>query len=144
MSNAYTEPNREWRETMIELARGLTQADVTIHAGGTGWTVGGLLGHLAFWDRRALVLLERWKKDGISESPMDVDIVNDTMKPFLNALPLREVVRLCEESAAAIDAAIDSLDQTLLAKVETEGKPVKLNRGTHRQHHIEQIRKALE
>lgn len=144
MRNAYTEPNREWRETLTDLARGLSQADVARPAGGPGWTVGGLLGHLAFWDRRALVLLERWKKDGISESPMDVDVVNDTMKPFLNALTHREVVRLCVDSAAAIDAAIDGLDPALLAKVEAEGKPVKLNRGVHRQHHIEQIRKALQ
>jgi len=144
MSNVYTEPNREWREILTELARGLSQADIVRPAGGAGWTVGGLFGHLAFWDRKAFVLLERWKKDGISESPMDVDVVNDTMKPFLNALSVREVVRLCEESAAAIDAAIDGLDPAFLAKVETEGKPVKLNRGTHRRHHIEQIRKALE
>ncbi len=73
MSNVYTEPNREWGETLTELARGLSQADVTRPAGGPGWTVGGLL-----------------------------------------------------------------------AKVEAEGEPVKLNRGVHRQHHIEQIRKALQ
>ena len=29
-----------------------------------GWTVAAVLGHLAFWDQRAFILLEQWEKTG--------------------------------------------------------------------------------
>jgi hypothetical protein len=98
---------------------------------------------MAFYDIRAVALLARWKKDGISPSPNDVDIVNDATRPLFNAVPPGEMKRIVIEAAAAIDAAIDGLDPAFLAKIETEGKPVRLNRAAHREHHLEQIEKAL-
>ena len=29
-----------------------------------GWTVAGVLLHMAFWDQRIVVLLDKWQKDG--------------------------------------------------------------------------------
>jgi hypothetical protein len=143
MSNAYSAENAAWREKLISLAGRLSDKDCGRPAGGPGWTVGGLLGHLAFYDIRAAVLLARWKKDGISPSPNDVDIVNDATRPLLNAVPPAEMKRIAVEAAAAIDAAIDALDPAFLAKIESDGKPVRLNRAAHREHHMEQIQKAL-
>jgi predicted nuclease of predicted toxin-antitoxin system len=47
-----------------------------------------------------------------------------------------------KKAAIAIDAAIDTLDSDFLARIETEGKPFRLNRASHREHHLEQIEKA--
>jgi hypothetical protein len=143
MSNAYTEQNRVWRDALARIAEKLSDADAARPAGGHGWTVAGLLGHIAFWDQRALVLLKKWKAQGISPTSVDVDVVNDAMKPIVCALPAGVISRLVLECARAIDAEIDSLDPAFLARVEAEGKPVRLNRADHRQHHIEQIGKAL-
>ena len=143
MSNAYSAQNAAWREKLIAVTTRLGDKELGRPAGGPGWTVAGLLGHLAFYDLRASVLLARWKTDGISPSPNDVDVVNDATKPLFNAVAPAEMKRLVVEAAAAIDAAIDALDPAFLAKVEAEGKPVRLNRAAHREHHLEQIQKAL-
>jgi hypothetical protein len=143
MSNAYSAQNAVWREKLVARVGRLSDKDCSRSAGGPGWTVGGLLGHMAFYDIRATVLLARWKKDGISPSPNDVDIVNDATRPLFNAVPPAEMKRIVIEAATAIDAAIDGLDPAFLAKIETEGKPVRLNRTAHREHHLEQIEKAL-
>jgi uncharacterized damage-inducible protein DinB len=143
MGNGYSEQNAAWREKLVALARRLSEKDMGRPAGGAGWTVTGLLGHMAFYDQRALTLLEKWKRDGISPSALDVDIVNDALRPFLNAVAPREMKRLAVEAAEAIDAAIDSLEPGLLSRIETEGKPVRLNRAVHREHHVAQIENAL-
>jgi hypothetical protein len=48
------------------------------------------------------------------------------------------------ETAAAIDEEINTLSPEMLANVEREGKPVRLNRGLHRIHHLAQVEKAIE
>lgn len=143
MSNGYSEQNAVWRGKLVALTRRLSEKDMGRLAGGPGWTVTGLLGHLAFYDQRALALLTKWKRDGISPSPHDMDIVNDATRPILNAVAPREMKRLVVEAAEAIDAAIDALEPEFLSRIETDGKPVKLSRAAHREHHLAQIEKAL-
>jgi hypothetical protein len=43
----------------------------------------------------------------------------------------------------AIDAVIAALDPAFLSRIETEGKPLRLNRAGHREHHLQQVEKAL-
>ena len=143
MSNMYSAQNAAWREKLTAVVKRLSVKDMARPAGGTGWTVGGLLGHLAFYDLRAVVILERWKKDGIAPSPLDVDVVNDSTRSLFNSVAAAEMKRLVIDAAAAIDAAIDALDPAYLSRIESDGKPVRLNRAAHREHHLGQIEKAL-
>ena len=144
MSNAYSVRNAEWRRQLVAFIGRLSSQDLEKPAGGPPrWTVGGLLGHMAFYDLRAAAILARWKKDGISPSPIDVDIVNDAACPLFNAVAPDAVKRLVIEAAEAIDAVIDALDPAFLSRIETEGKPFRLNRAGHREHHLQQIEKAL-
>ena len=143
MSNVYTAKNAEWRGKLLALTDRVADADMARAVGGNGWTIGGLLGHLAFWDQRALVLLQKWIKEGITSSAIDIDVVNESMRQFLSAVPPAEVRRLVKETAMAIDAAIAGLEPGFLARVEADGKPVRLDRGAHREHHMAQIQKAL-
>ena len=142
MSNKYSQSNREGLERLRSVVRRLTDEQMARSAGGLDWTVGGLLGHMAFYDRRAVAILKKWKAQGISTSAMDVDVANDAMKPLLNALPPRKAAEIALDAAQAIDAEIDSLDPEMLTKVEANGTP-QLDRGSHRVHHVEQIEKAL-
>ncbi len=143
MSNAYSAQNAAWREKLISLTKRLSDKDLGRKAGGSGWTVGGLLGHMAFYDLRSVAILRHWKKAGIAPSPLDIDIVNDAARPLFNAVAPAEMKRLVIDAAAAVDAEIDALDPDFLSRVETEGKPFRLNRAAHREHHLEQIEKAL-
>jgi uncharacterized damage-inducible protein DinB len=143
MSNAYSAQNAAWREKLVAVTNRLSEKDMARTAGGPGWTVGGLLCHMAFYDLRAVAILERWKNAGISPSPLDIDIVNDAARPLFNAVAPRETKRLVVEAAEAIDMAIDALNPEYLSRIESEGKPVRLNRAAHREHHLEQIERAL-
>jgi len=143
MSNSYAQPNTDGREHLRKVVARLAPADYSRAAGGPGWTVGGLLAHLAFYDNRAVVLLSKWKREEVASSPNDVNVMNESMRPMLNLIPAEAVARLATETAAAIDREIDSLAPDLLARVEKDGTAVKLNRGLHRAHHLAQIEKAL-
>jgi hypothetical protein len=108
-----------------------------------GWTVSAVLTHLAFWDNRALLLIEKWQKDGIGPSPMDTDLVNEATRIFLLAIPPRKAAEIALMSATAIDRAIEQLSPEMSTAIETIGKTVHLNRAEHRRLHLGEIEKAL-
>ena len=46
-----------------------------------GWTVAAVLGHMAFWDQRAITLIAKWQKEGVGPSAVDTDVVNEATRP---------------------------------------------------------------
>jgi hypothetical protein len=105
-----------------------------------GWTVAALLAHLAFWDARALFLLDKWGR-GVAPStaddePADVDWINEAAQLAL---------RLAEEA----DRRVAALSDALLARLRASGGPVDLRRAFnvarahHRQEHLDEIEHAL-
>src|SRR5919204_1344095 len=82
-----------------------------------GWTVAGILAHLAFWDTRAALLIERWRRGGIGPSEIDVDVVNDALKPQWLALAPRVAAEGAVHAARAADAALDACDEPLLEAI---------------------------
>lgn len=142
MSNPYTQENAVERERLAALVNHLTDEELSrpVEA---GWTVAGFLAHLAFWDRRALTLLRKWKQEGIGPSPIDTDVVNEAMREHCTAIPPRVAAQMAVACAAAIDREIEQLDAEMLAAVETDGTTVHLNRAAHRKLHLEQIERAL-
>lgn len=141
-SNPYVEHNAVEREHLTALGNRLTE-DELIHPLEAGWTVSGVLAHLAFWDQRALTLLNQWEKDGIGPSPIDTDVVNEAKRPLCNAISPRAAVQLAIDCATAIDVKIAQLDPAMLSNVETNGQTVRLDRASHRRMHLEQIEQAL-
>jgi hypothetical protein len=110
-----------------------------------GWTVAGVLAHLAFWDQRAIVLIEmlaRGAKPPV-ESAEDVDWINDAAKPAQLALPPRRAAALAVEAARAADQAVAALSEELLARNAAAGSPIHLLRARHRRDHLDEIEKAL-
>lgn len=108
------------------------------------WTVGSTLAHVALFDHRALLILERWEREGVAPSPNDVDIINAAVLPFLLVVPPADVASKVTEFADALDAKLAGLPDTVLDQFETTGgKPFNLSRAKHRNEHIEQITRAL-
>ena len=112
-----------------------------------GWTVAAVLGHLAFWDQRILVLLDRWEQSPSSVPPAineaDVDWVNDATKALLLAMPPRRAAELAVAVADAVDARVAALPEDLLARNEASGRPLLMTRATHRQEHLTEIEHVL-
>jgi hypothetical protein len=143
MATRYASANEIERKRLVALVSRITDEELSRPVGDSRWTVAGLLAHLAFGDQRALLLLQKWQQQGIGPSALDIDIINDTVRLFLVALPVRTAARMCLEAADAVDAQIESLSPEMLAKVETNGTTVRLDRAIHRQHHLAQIERAL-
>jgi len=138
----YNQENTIERQHLLSLVNQLSDEQLS-HPMEGGWTVSSILGHLAFWDYRALVLIEKWQKDGIGPSPMDTDIVNEVTRKFLMAISPRKAAQIAIESAAAIDHAIEQLSPEMTTAIDTIGKTVHLNRADHRRVHLGEIVKCL-
>jgi DinB superfamily len=109
---------------------------------GNGWTAAAEIAHLAFWDRRALILLDKWARDGISPSGMDVDVINDALLPQWLLLPPREAVTDALAAGEAINAKIAALSDDLAAGLK-EGQVIRLDRSRHRTDHLDALERTF-
>jgi hypothetical protein len=109
--------------------------------------VASVLAHVAFWDQRILVLLDRWEQSpstvprAINEA--DVDWVNDATKALLLAMPPRRAAELTVAIAEAVDARVATLPDDLLARNEAAGSPLSMTRAVHRGEHLDEIEHVL-
>lgn len=112
-----------------------------------GWTVAGVLAHLAFWDQRIVTLVDRWGADGKGTPPDSpgsydeeaVDWINDAAKPMALALPPRVAAQVAVDAAAAADARVAALSDELLAENDRKGLYINPLRADHRQEHLDEI-----
>ena len=142
----YIARNDAERARLRALVARLSDADLARPMPG-GWTVAAVLAHLAFWDQRIMVLLERWEQSPsavprlINEA--DVDWVNDAAKPHFLAMPPRRAAELAVAIAEAVDAKVAALPDDLLARNEAAGKPLLMTRAEHRREHLGEIEHVL-
>lgn len=108
-----------------------------------GWTVSAVLCHLAFWDKRALTLLDIWEKNGIDYSAIDTDVINEVTRSLCVAVPPRSAVDVFLRTAEAINNRISNLESGWISEIEEKGKNVNLNRAKHRLMHMEEIKSVL-
>jgi hypothetical protein len=120
----------------------LSDSDLTAQMP-AGWTVSAVLCHLAFWDKRALVLLDKWEKEGIEISVMDTDVVNEVVRLLCLAVPARSAVQIFLRTAEEVDHKIAGLDSARAIEILEKGKNVHLQRADHRWKHLEEIRAVL-
>ncbi len=120
----------------------MTDDDLRLEIG-DNWTAATMLAHLAFWDYRALVLLNRWKKIGIGPSPIDIDGVNDAVFPPCLAIAPRVAANLAVSAAEAIDHALECASPEMIAEIEAMEGKFRLNRWEHRREHLGQIERFL-
>jgi hypothetical protein len=139
---SYIEDNKIEREHLIRLTTQLTESQL-LRPMPAGWTVAAVLAHLALWDQRGLVLLEKWAKEGIGPSPIDTDVVNEVTRILCLAIPPRVAVQLTIDCAVKMDAAVERLSPQFAADVMEKGKTVHLNRADHRRTHLSEIEKVL-
>ena len=101
MDRDYVARNDRERDRLKQLVARLSDEDMGRRLDG-GWTIGDALGHLAFYDRRAQVLLERFARDGVFASPYDFETINQALLYLTRRLPPRMIA---EEVIAAAEAA---------------------------------------
>jgi uncharacterized damage-inducible protein DinB len=141
---SYVAENNSQRQRLRTLVEKLTDEQLR-QPMAAGWTIAGVLAHLAFWDQRILVLLEHWEqgKAPRAHDAEDVDWINDAAKALCLALPPRVAAQLALSTADAVDRKVEALADTRLAANEAAGHPVNLLRAQHRREHLDEIEDAL-
>jgi len=147
VDRSYVAENDTARARLRDLIGRLSDAELS-RPMPAGWTVAAVLAHVAFWDQRALVLLERWEQEGPEAAPAvardtDTDWINDASKPLLLAVPPRRAADLAVAIAEAVDRKAEALADALVARNAAAGSPVNLVRAQHRREHLAEIERAL-
>jgi len=110
------------------------------------WSAAGVLGHIAFWDGRALYLagklLRREPFTASENEPEDVDWINDSSRPLIHAIAQRALAELAVSIAEQTDELMASLPDDLLAGLD-ETSPLNPVRANHRSEHLDEIEASL-
>ena len=137
----YVDQNREQLERLRRLVERLSDDDL-MSVLPDGWTVSDALSHLAFYDRRAQILLERFAREGVFASPYDYETINAALPHLTRRIPPREVAAEALAAAEAADRAAAATPQALVGEIRRLNQ-VKLERAEHRRNHLDDIEAAL-
>jgi len=141
----YVAPNTQEREHLRVLVARLTDEELRRPVTDR-WTVADMLGHLAFWDARALSLAEKLEA-GVpfvpaDHEPEDVDPINAAARALVGALEPRQVAELAVRLADETDRRVAALDPQRLWP-EDPACPLNPLRASHRAEHLDHIEAAL-
>ncbi|HET7685608.1 MAG TPA: DinB family protein [Candidatus Limnocylindria bacterium] len=109
------------------------------------WTVAGVLGHIAYWDIRVLVLaekIERGEPWAAGDAEPEGDWLNDTTRPLIHAIPPRDAAQLALRTAEKTDALVARLPLDRMWPGDPDS-PINAARSEHRGEHLDEIESAL-
>jgi hypothetical protein len=116
-----------------------------------GWTIAVMLAHLAYWDLWSVLLMRKWKTSGkVKPIPVDWDtfndelMPNDTILPFLLAIPPRTAANMAVGWAEALNHELDETTPEMIAEIERLGDETRLYRSIHRKMHLDEIEALLK
>ncbi len=135
--------NAQGNEALKKLVGNLATDDLNTPME-AGWTVSAVLAHLAFWDQRAITLIQKWELEGVGDSPIDTDVINEVTRHLCLAVPPEKAAHMAVTVADEIDRVIEGLSPELVEGIRTSGKTVRLNRADHRRTHIVEIERAIQ
>jgi hypothetical protein len=113
------------------------------------WTVAGVLGHIAFWDGRALFLADKLLRGEpftpSDDEPEDVDWINDANRPLIHAVEPRRAAELALQIAQETDERMAALPSELARRTWPSEPKSPLNplRAAHRGEHLDEIEASL-
>jgi hypothetical protein len=149
MDLSYVEQNTRERERLRSLVERLSVDELQSPVN-ESWTVAGVMGHVAFWDARALYLANKLEA-GIpfsadDDEPEEVDWINDSARPLIHAIPARDAALLAFSIADETDARIASLAPEHAARTwpADPNSPLNPLRASHRGEHLDEIEAALD
>jgi hypothetical protein len=141
---SYIEANTRERERMRALVEGLDdealQAAVNEY-----WTVAGVLGHIAYWDIRVLVLAEKIDRGepwAAGDAEPEGDWLNDSTRPLIHAIRPRDAAAFSLRIAEQTDSLVAELPLDRLYPQDPDS-PIYAGRFEHRGEHLDEIEAAL-
>jgi uncharacterized damage-inducible protein DinB len=141
----HVEHNRHQLERLRALVERLDDAALSAPVN-EYWTVAAVLGHMAYWDSRFLVLAEKIDRGEpwvAGDQEPDGDWLNDSTRRLLHAIAPRAAADLALRIAEETDARAAELPLDRLWPQDPES-PISPARGEHRGEHLDEIEAALQ
>jgi hypothetical protein len=132
---SYVERNDTSRAELRRLVERLTDAACQRELG-EGWNVTALLGHLAFWDRYVLAVLETWQRTGAAPRTGEANEINLAALPGWRGLPPSIARTEALAAADALDAHLAGLPEPFAEAIVAAGRHRYLDRSLHRRDHM--------
>jgi hypothetical protein len=142
VSAAIAESNRTQTERLRKLVQRLDSSMLAVRLP-NGWTVAGALAHLAFWDRMRRCLMRRWAAGDMCSGGYDGDLFNATAQPLLEMIPTELAAKAAVRAAEEVDALLLEVSDELVETALSRPDAPNLDRGSHRQHHLDVVERAL-
>jgi hypothetical protein len=140
----YIRVNDRERERLREFIDGLDDDALAAPANGY-WTVAGVLGHIAYWDIRVLVLAEKIDRGEpwvAGDAEPEGDWLNDSTRPLIHEIAPREAARFALRIAEETDARVAELPLDRMAPLDPDS-PIDPARSEHRGEHLDELERAL-
>ena len=140
----YIQVNDRERERLREFINRLDD-DALAAPANEYWTVAGVLGHMAYWDLRVLVLAEkidRGEPRVAGDAEPEGDWLNDSTRPLIHAIVPRAAAELALRIAEETDARVAELPLDRMAPLDPDS-PIYPARGEHRGEHLDELERAL-
>ncbi len=143
MDRDYVTRNESVQERLITLVGRLMPEDLERPIG-DGWTVKAALAHLAFWDRYAVALIDRWSEVGFKEDEgFSSDFPNLAGLADWVAAPASYALAEVVAAARLADRRAAEAPQQLVDDILRGGMPRVLDRSVHRVEHSEQVERLV-
>lgn len=142
VSPAFAESNRSQTERLRRIVRRLDARMLAVRLP-NGWTVGGALAHVAFWDRQRLCLMRRWAAGEICTGAYDGDVFNAALQPLLELIPPERAAAAALQAAEEVDALLLQVPDEVVRVALLRPDAPNLDRGSHRRDHLDRVENAL-
>ena len=134
MMSEQTEPPEDTANSSLQAFIGRLDDDALAAPANESWTVAGVLGHLAYWDSRVLVLadkIDRGEPWLPSDAEPEGDWLTDSTRPIIHAIEPRAAAELALRIAEETDARVAAVPLDRMAPRDPES-PISPARGEHR------------
>jgi Mycothiol maleylpyruvate isomerase N-terminal domain len=138
----HSRQNTEERRRLAALGASLTASQWSGRLA-NGWTVAALFGHLGFWDRVTLALIERYEREGVVPVKSDFHTLNAVLAALFERMSPEQCFAWAVEAAEALDARIEALAPVLVAEIIEKDGVRRIHRHIHRRNHLDQVEQLL-
>jgi hypothetical protein len=141
---SYVAANNRERERLRALVERLDDDALTTPVN-EDWTVAGVLGHIAFWDIRVLLLadkVDRGEPFGPEDAEPEGDWLNDATRPLIHVIQPRDAAQFALRIAEETDARVAQLPLDRMAPRDPDS-PLYAVRADHRGEHLDEVEAAL-
>jgi len=141
---SYVVANNRERERLRALVERLDDDALTTPVN-EYWTVAGVLGHIAFWDIRVLLLadkVDRGEPFGPEDAEPEGDWLNDATRPLIHEIQPRDAAQFALRIAEETDARVAQLPLDRMAPRDPDS-PLYAVRADHRGEHLDEVEAAL-